>query len=449
MAGARLHFLHGPGGAPWIGGGFEDTINGFLTYREALMMRLRLTLLAGRPDLPVHLEQRHSAQEGLLEVQDGHLTKPATSLQIPLLMSDIVYESVPTDLRHLGDYIIAIAPRGPTLRLGEGVESDLKQVWFLCFRGAQKKFEEFMSQLSHAGALRWDAMDVLSQTWRLLHVGRCKVASCWPRMAIGTTKHGGKVALPACVAVKTMDFSAAEMEKELKILRRCHHHPSISSFMGVFCLEDPSKIPASATQGRCWAMVTALESGNDLQRRVEARKFLEEATVVKAMLGVSGAVAFLHKLKIIHRRVEPSHILLNYEGTGILTDFSSAVDLSEAPSQWAPIPSTPNTAPEILTGKYDGMVDVFGMGVVLYFALCGSLPFTVGTQKTSKQSKVNYTIAALDRASNGVRLLLRAALARDAHNRPTAKAAFVALWHLASDEQRSFATRSALMLKDD
>ena len=28
------------------------------------------------------------------------------------------------------------------------------------------------------------------------------------------------------------------------------------------------------------------------------------------------------------------------------------------------------------------------------------------------------------------------------HNRPTAKAAFVALWHLATEEQRSFATRS-------
>ena len=38
------------------------------------------------------------------------------------------------------------------------------------------------SQLCHAGALRWDAMDVLSQTWRLLHVGRCTVASCWPRI---------------------------------------------------------------------------------------------------------------------------------------------------------------------------------------------------------------------------------------------------------------------------
>ena len=27
------------GGAPWIGGGFEDTINEFLTYREALTLR--------------------------------------------------------------------------------------------------------------------------------------------------------------------------------------------------------------------------------------------------------------------------------------------------------------------------------------------------------------------------------------------------------------------------
>eukprot|EP00435_Cladocopium_sp_Y103_P035332 s1855_g9.t1 len=159
MAGARLHFLHGPGGAPWIGGGFEDTINEFLTYREALMMRLRLTLLAGRPDLPVHLEQRRGAQEGLLEVQDGHLVKPTTtSPRIPLLMSDIVYESVPTDLRHLGDYIMAVAPRGPMLRLG-----------------AQKEFEEFLSQLSNAGALRWDAMDVLSQNWRLLHLPKIQL----------------------------------------------------------------------------------------------------------------------------------------------------------------------------------------------------------------------------------------------------------------------------------
>jgi hypothetical protein len=42
--------------------------------------------------------------------------------------------------------------------------------------------------------------------------------------------------------------------------------------------------------------------------------------------------------------------------------LATEVDLSETPSQWAPIPSNPNTAPEIPTGKYDGMVDVFGIG---------------------------------------------------------------------------------------
>ena len=41
------------------------------------------------------------------------------------------------------------------------------------------------SELSGAGALRWDISSVLSQTWRLLHMGRCTVSSCWPR----TSRH--------------------------------------------------------------------------------------------------------------------------------------------------------------------------------------------------------------------------------------------------------------------
>lgn len=39
------------------------------------------------------------------------------------------------------------------------------------------------STLSGHGALRWDAMDALSHNWRMLHTGRCTVASCWPRTA--------------------------------------------------------------------------------------------------------------------------------------------------------------------------------------------------------------------------------------------------------------------------
>ena len=133
---------------------------------------------------------------------------------------------------------------------GEGVQSELKQVWFLCFTGrtlsfflktpwddtsflglvsiwllavvsgGSKAFEDFLclrvkdhlnmfnfnmlhlsssikfmvfivilvalrSELSGAGALRWDISSVLSQTWRLLHMGRCTVSSCWPR----TSRH--------------------------------------------------------------------------------------------------------------------------------------------------------------------------------------------------------------------------------------------------------------------
>lgn len=47
-------------------------------------------------------------------------------------------------------------------------------------------------------------------------------------MAIGTIKDTGKVALPACVAVKTMDFSAVEMEN-LGWWRSLLKHASLGS----------------------------------------------------------------------------------------------------------------------------------------------------------------------------------------------------------------------------
>ena len=46
------------------------------------------------------------------------------------------------------------------------------------------------------------------------------------------------------------------------------------------------------------------------------------------------------------------------------------VDLCESSSEWAPVPTNHNTAPEIPTGKYDGMVDVFGIGVTCQTEKC-------------------------------------------------------------------------------
>lgn len=443
MDGARLHYMHGPG-TPWISGGSEDVINGFLTYREALTFRLRLTMLAGRPDLPVHSEHRSSKMD-LLDVEGHDLVGPA--VRIPLLMSDIIYDSVPACLQHLGSYVMAIAPRGPTLRSGEGVESGIKQVWFICFTGTKDALAKFLSRLSSAGALRWDT-EVLGQNWRLLHTGRSQVASCWPRMSMAhATSHGRRIGLPACVAVKTFLRSAVELAKEVKILAKCNHHPAINSFMGLFCVEDPAKIH-SGSQARCWAMATELECGNDLQRHVEAKRMLEEGSVIKAMLGVTGAVAFLHKLKIIHRDVKPSHILLNYEGCGILSDLSSAVELCGELEKVGELCGSPGyAAPEMVKGlAYDEMVDIYSIGVVIYFALCGTLPFsaTAGAVKHN----ANFSAPALERVSNGLRLLLRAAMAQNRINRPSARASFVTLWHMATPEQRSPVTQSAQMLND-
>lgn len=103
----------------------------------------------------------------------------------------------------------------------------------------------------------------------------------------------------------------------------------------------------------------------------------ESAAIVAA---VGEALDYAHKHQIIHRDVKPANIMMDADGTPLLTDFGLAKDLEHAPdpkmTMFAGTPaymSPEQVSPDV--GTLDHRTDIFSLGVVLYELLTQCVPF--------------------------------------------------------------------------
>ena len=81
---------------------------------------------------------------------------------------------------------------------------------------------------------------------------------------------------------------------------------------------------------------------------------------------------------IVHRDVKAENIVLSEHGAAVLSDFGIAARLTDQEAMGQRCGSPGYAAPELLTPKerYCEKVDVFAVGVVLYFLLSCMLPFS-------------------------------------------------------------------------
>jgi serine/threonine protein kinase len=106
------------------------------------------------------------------------------------------------------------------------------------------------------------------------------------------------------------------------------------------------------------------------------------ANVIKQLLQ---AVNYLHKKGIVHRNIRSGNILFTERGKADikLIDFDVAgTKTMEAASIYGGGLHGPfYCAPEIFKNEYSEKVDLWSIGVVLYFMLVGSLPFDGATNE--------------------------------------------------------------------
>ncbi|XP_069671150.1 ovarian-specific serine/threonine-protein kinase Lok-like [Periplaneta americana] len=155
---------------------------------------------------------------------------------------------------------------------------------------------------------------------------------------------------------------------EAEILNRIRH-PCIIQYEGVV-----------NTDSHMFIVLEYMEGG-DLFSRVHPVRMLQEADIKLIFYQLVHAIQYLHEHKIVHRDLKPHNILLsskNSETLIKLADFGISKILKPGAVMATRIGTPQFLAPEILDNaqEYTKEVDIWGMGVLLYFSLSSQNPFT-------------------------------------------------------------------------
>ena len=116
-----------------------------------------------------------------------------------------------------------------------------------------------------------------------------------------------------------------------------------------------------------------------LAERLEVSNSLPEEFVVRVGVDVAQALGYAHREGVIHRDIKVDNILFDTHGNAVVADFGIARALTGYTGQTGTnmVVGTPQYfAPEQARAKpLDGRADIYSLGVTLYRAATGRLPF--------------------------------------------------------------------------
>ncbi len=164
--------------------------------------------------------------------------------------------------------------------------------------------------------------------------------------------------------------------------------------------------------GRHFIAMEFLE-GHTLRNELDTHGFLSPARALEIAKDVLVALEYAHQNGVIHRDIKPENIQLLPDGRIKLTDFGIArLTFEPNLTMDGQVFGTPSyMSPEQVVGKeIDARSDLFGLGVVLYEAICGQKPFTGDSVVSITYSIMNTTPAQPQQANHTVWQVISRAL---------------------------------------
>lgn len=161
-------------------------------------------------------------------------------------------------------------------------------------------------------------------------------------------------------------------EREIELTARLDH-PGIVRVLGACELHD----------GRL-GCVMEFVSGVPFDRwAATAREDGGPRRVVGAVEAIADAIAYAHQRAVIHRDIKPSNVIVTDHGVPRVLDFGLAKAIGESESSFATLTGAflgtlVYSAPEQISGGADAIdlrTDVYALGLLLFQALTGSLPY--------------------------------------------------------------------------
>ncbi len=135
-----------------------------------------------------------------------------------------------------------------------------------------------------------------------------------------------------------------------------------------------------------------LVDGPTLAKILDAGVLLDGPMLAQVAIPILDALAFSHARGVIHRDIKPANILFNPEGRPFLADFGIA-KIMENPldTRTGQLLGTPAyVAPEQALGEgVDPRSDLYSLGVTLYKAVTGRLPFKADNVLSTLMLRLN------------------------------------------------------------
>lgn len=122
-----------------------------------------------------------------------------------------------------------------------------------------------------------------------------------------------------------------------------------------------------------------LVRGRSLKQVLESEGPLDAAQAAAIGHDLAEALAAAHRENVVHRDLKPANVLVDQDGRAYVTDFGVARSLNTAGMTVAGnVIGTPDyLSPEQARGTtVDGRTDIYALGLILFEALSGRLPFS-------------------------------------------------------------------------
>jgi len=160
-------------------------------------------------------------------------------------------------------------------------------------------------------------------------------------------------------------------------------------------------------------------SGGDLAFHLEKKGKFAEKEVRFITAEIVLALEHLHSCGVVYRDLKLENILLDKDGHVCLTDFGLSKELSSLTDTTTTVCGTPTyLAPEVLLGRpYNGNIDWWSLGVVLFELFTGMNPFDAKDFDTVLNNILHSHIVVPDYVPSTGKELIEALLQRNPDKR--------------------------------